>query len=66
MKIQKLKIIQIFSNGSINFTYKSFNNLTSCSFLEKDIKNFYLNLKKNHKILINTENFYSYKNKYLK
>jgi hypothetical protein len=64
MKIKNYKIIQVFSNGSVNFTYKIFKNFSNnYTFLEKDLKNFSYNLKKN-KILTNTENFLNYKNKY--
>ena len=66
MEIHKLKIIQVFSNGSTNFTYKSFkDSVNNYTFLEKDLKNFHYNVKKN-KTLINNENFSNYKNKYIK
>jgi hypothetical protein len=66
MKIKKFKVIQIFSNGSIHFTFKSFKDSTNSHiFLEKDLKNFHYNVKI-PKIIINNENFLNYKNKYTK
>jgi hypothetical protein len=64
MKIHKLKNIQIFSNGSTNFSYNIGNNLKFYTFLEKDYENFHLNVKNtNLKLVI--EKFSSvYKNKY--
>jgi hypothetical protein len=64
MKIKKLKSIQIFSNGSVNFSYKTLNDLNTTYFLERDHKTFFFNLKKN-KIKNNVENFSNYKTKYL-
>jgi hypothetical protein len=49
MALQKTqKILQIFSNGSLNFSYSSFipKRNTQISFYEKDIKNFYMYCKK--------------------
>lgn len=45
MKIHKLKSIQVLSNGSTNFSYKTFNNLKISTFFEKDYVNFLFNLK---------------------
>jgi hypothetical protein len=64
MKIHKLKNIQIFSNGSVNFSYNIYKNLTLYTFLEKDHNNFTLNVKKK-KLKLSNENFSSsYKHKY--
>jgi len=66
MKLNKLKIIQVFSNGSINFIYKSYkDSTTNYIFLDKDLKNFNFNLKK-HKNLVKNESFFNYKNKFIK
>jgi hypothetical protein len=64
MKIHKLKNIQIFSNGSINFSYNIFNNFKCYTFLEKDHKNFFLNVK-NKNLKLSVDKFSSnFKNKY--
>jgi len=66
MKLNKLKIIQVFSNGSIIFIYKSYkDSTTNYIFLDKDLKNFNFNLKK-HKNLVKNESFFNYKNKFIK
>jgi hypothetical protein len=66
MQSQNFKITQVFSNGSINFIYKSYkDSTTNCIFLDKDLKNFHFNLKK-HKTLINNGSFLNYKNKFIK
>jgi hypothetical protein len=63
MKIQKFKYIQIFSNGSINFSYQILNS-NYYSFLLKDHKNYTANLK-NLKHTEKNENFgINYKKKY--
>lgn len=46
MNINKLKIIQVSSNGRINFVHKTCSNSKLFHFLEKDNKNFHLNMKK--------------------
>lgn len=46
MTIKKIKTIQIYSNGSINFVYKTLNFNQLIKMFEKDHKNFYLNKKK--------------------
>lgn len=58
------KSIQIFSNGVVNFPYKTFKTLKVYTVLEKDHKNFYLNLK-NINLKSSGGTFYSnFKNKY--
>lgn len=64
MKIKKLKVMQIFSNGSVNFSYKTLNDSSLLHFLEKDHKTFIFNLK-NYATKTNTGDNLSYKNKYL-
>lgn len=68
MKIQKLKIINISSNGSLNFTHKITKTSTNnYIFSEKDLKNSFYSIKNSTKISsINKENFLIYKNKYIK
>lgn len=64
MAINKFKIIQVFSNGSLNFTYNNFKDLKkNYIFLEKDLKNSKYNEKK--KTLMKNNNFLDYKNKYI-
>lgn len=63
--MQKVKNIQILSNGSISISYKTTNNNSKLfSFLEKDNHNFYLNIKKKN-TTVDVETFSKYKNKYL-
>lgn len=67
MVLNKFKIIQVFSNGSVNFCYKSCNIPKSYIFKEKDNKNFYFNIKNlNNFTLTNKTPFSKYKTKYLK
>jgi hypothetical protein len=47
--VKKIKSVQILSNGSANFSYKSFQNLNYYIFFEKD----YVNFSLNSKLLIN-------------
>lgn len=62
--MHKIKTIQIFCNGSTHFFYKTSNNFKLVYFLEKDNKNFDLNMKnKNDKV--DSKTFSNYKNKYL-
>jgi hypothetical protein len=65
MSIHKLKIIQVLSNGSINFCYKTCNNLKLVEILEKDSRNFYLNTKMTNHSQTNKKKNSGYKNKYL-
>ena len=44
-KITKNKIIQIFSDGSVNFDYTIIKRLRNVNFHTKDHKNFFLNQK---------------------
>lgn len=44
MVLIKLKLIQIFSNGSLNYSYDT--KVSQVVVYEKDNKNFYLNKKK--------------------
>jgi hypothetical protein len=62
--MKKLKVIQIFSNGSVNFSYKTLNDSSILHFLEKDHKTFIFNLK-NYKTKTNSGDILTYKNKYL-
>lgn len=65
MEMHKLKIIQVFSNGSLSFAYTNTkDSLKNCVFLEKDLKNFHYNVKKN-KTITNKENFSRYKDQFI-
>lgn len=64
-KINKFKNIIVLTNGSTLFNYKISNNFKTLNFLEKDNKNYVLNIKNNNSV-INKENFSNYKNKYFK
>ena len=66
MNVNKLKFIQVSSNGRLNFTYKTYSNLKLFNFLEKDNKNFYLNMKKITGSQRNKTFSSDYKNFYLK
>jgi hypothetical protein len=63
--IHKLKNIKIFSNGSVFFGYTTSSNIKIIHFLEKDNKNYILNIKDITK-KSKTETFSNYKNKYIK
>ena len=64
MKSIKLKLIQIFSNGSLSFFYKYHSDFSQVIFYEKDSKNFYFNKKKST-LKFQPESASSYKKKYL-
>lgn len=62
-EIKKKKIIQIFSDGSLNFDYTIIKRSKKVTFCTKDHKNFFLNQKNAKKsISQNSENF---KTKYI-
>lgn len=65
MKIIKIKLVQIFSNGSLIISNTNFINSKQFVFNEKDNKNFFLNKKK--KIIYKAKSDYSssYINKYV-
>ena len=64
MKLIKSKVINISSDGSLNFFYNSFLNSKQLLVFEKDNKNFILNKKKVVK-KIQSEYYSKYKKKYL-
>jgi hypothetical protein len=64
MKLVKLKVIKIFSDGSLDFSYKCFVNKKQFTIFEKDNKNLNINKKKILK-KINFESYIDYKKKYL-
>jgi hypothetical protein len=66
MRIKKLKTIQIYSNGTVNFVYKTCNSGKLLEILENDQKNFALNSKrlKNNQIPFNT--YVNYKKTFFK
>ena len=64
--IKNRKILQIFSNGSLNFCYSSFffpKNI-QLFFYEKDLQNFYFSRKRLNNNLNDGENLF-YRKKYL-
>lgn len=65
MKINKFKTLQILSDGSICFIYKTNTTLNNFNVSKQDNKNFILNIKKN-KIQINFKTFTNYKKTYFK
>ena len=64
MNIHKLKIIQVMSNGSINFCYKTCNNSKIFEIVEKDLKNFHFNMKMTGDIKNTQKKTSEYKKKY--
>jgi len=64
MQLINLKVINILSDGSLNFSYKCFLNSKQFLVYEKDNKNLNLNKKKAVK-KINSEFSSGYKKKYL-
>jgi hypothetical protein len=62
--MKKKKLIQVFSNGTLNFSYSICNNFQFINFYNKDNKNFYLNIKNKIKT-INNSDFLKYKSKYI-
>ena len=61
----KTKLIKIFSNGSILFSYDSFINLKQIKIYEKDYKNFFLFKKERTKNFKKSDSLLKYKNQYL-
>lgn len=61
----KLKNINVFSNGSVFFSYTTSNNIKILNFLEKDNKNYSFNIKNTNAQSV-SETFSNYKNRYLK
>lgn len=61
----KLKNINVFSNGSVFFSYTTSNSIKILHFLEKDNKNYSFNIKNTNK-QSTSETFSNYKNRYLK
>jgi len=58
------KLIQLLSNGSLNFSYNICNNFQFINIYNKDNKNFYINMKKKIKKIKNSD-FLNYKSKYI-
>jgi len=66
--VKKQKILQVFSDGSLNFCYNSFFFPKDNQFIfyEKDFKNFYLYIKKNdQRLTINDGENLVYRKKYV-
>lgn len=64
MNLSKRKYVQVFSDGSLNFSYNNGFKLTKCFLYEKDNRNFHLNKKKEVSVIQN-ESSSSYKKKYV-
>jgi hypothetical protein len=65
--VKKRKILQIFSNGSLNFCYNSFFFPKDSQFIfcEKDFKNFHVYTKKNdQRLVVNDNESLFYRKKY--
>lgn len=60
----KMKSIEVFSNGSLSFSFNSISRLKQYNFFEKDHKNLLLNKKKTHH-KIKSDSTSKYKNKYI-
>lgn len=64
--VKKRKILQVFSNGSLNFCFNSFFSPKDSQFIfcEKDFKNFHLYVKKNeHRLIIDDDKNLLYRKK---
>jgi hypothetical protein len=65
--VKKRKILQVFSNGSLNFCFNSFFSPKDSQFIfyEKDFKNFHLYAKKNdQRLVVNDNESLFYRKKY--
>ena len=66
--VKKQKILQVFSDGSLNFCYNSFFFPKDNQFIfyEKDFKNFYLYIKKNdQRLMVDDGENLLYRKKYI-
>ena len=66
--VKKRKILQIFSNGSLNFCYNSFLSPKDSQFIfyETDFKNFHLYVKKNEqRLIVDDDENLLYRKKYV-
>jgi hypothetical protein len=66
--VKKRKILQVFSNGSLNFCFNSFFSPKDSQFIfyEKDFKNFHLYVKKNEqRLIVDDDENLSYRKKYV-
>ena len=66
--VKKRKMLQVFSNGSLNFCYNSFFFPKDNQFIfyEKDSKNFYLYIKENNqRLVVNDGENLLYRKKYV-
>jgi len=64
MTLSKKKYLQIFSDGSLNFSYTNAFNSIKCISYEKDNRNFHLNSKQKVSVVQN-ESSSRYKKKYV-
>jgi hypothetical protein len=65
MILVKKKIVQIFSDGSLNFNYTIIKKLKKVKLYNKDHLNFSLN-QKNTTSMLDSKDFENFKTKYLK
>ena len=66
--VKKQKIMQVFSNGSLNFCFNSLFSPKNSQFIfyEKDFKNFHLYVKKSdQRLIINDNENLLYRKKYV-
>lgn len=66
MKFVKKKIIQIFSDGSINFSSTSFKKVNKIKVSKKDHASFVFNKKNANSSFTDSKDFESFKTRYLK
>jgi len=66
--VKKRKILQVFSNGSLNFCFNSFFSPKDSQFIfyEKDFKNFHFYVKKkDQRLMIDEDENLLYRKKYV-
>jgi hypothetical protein len=66
MTFAKKKVIQIFSDGSINFSNNSFKKVNKIKVSKKDHATFVFNKKNANSSFTGSKDFESFKNRYLK
>jgi len=64
MKTISIKVLQIFTDGSLNFCYKNLNSSKQIIFYEKDYKNSTFSKKSSEKQTVYNSSHNLYKSKY--
>lgn len=64
MKLTKIKLIELLTNGSIIFSYESFIALNQVIFFEKDHKNLFFNKYQDNKVKEISSKLNSHKKRY--